>query len=226
MIGLLGLSSPAAANPTGGQVRHGQVNISPGVQTQIQQLTEQAIVDWHSFSIGANEAVRILQPSQLSVILNRVTGGDPSTILGQLEANGSVFLINPNGVLFGRDSVVNVGSLVVSTLNITDEDFLSGNYTFQQDANHELAAVVNQGKIKITDGGYAVLVGPSVINEGTIVARTGNIVLAAGETATLNLDGRDLIHFSLGGHVSDGTVLLAPGMMSEAIAQTLGVDQA
>ena len=222
----LALSATSLANPTGPTVRHGQVNISPGAQAQIQQLTDKAIIDWQSFSINANESVRFLQPGQLSVVLNRVTGGDVSRILGQLDANGQVFLINPNGILFGPNSVVNVGSLVASTLSLSDEDFLAGNYNFTQDMPRDLAAVVNQGKITVVDGGYAVLTGPSVINEGTIVARTGHVRLAAGEKATLNLDGRDLVHFSLDGQVTDGTVLLAPGMMSDVIAQTLGVDRA
>ncbi|MCA9777826.1 MAG: filamentous hemagglutinin N-terminal domain-containing protein, partial [Candidatus Eremiobacteraeota bacterium] len=146
--------------------------------------------------------------------------------LGQLSANGNVFLINPNGILFGPTATVNVGGLVASTLSITDQDFLSGNYNFFQEEGKELAAVVNQGQIHVTDAGYAVLVAPTVINEGTIVARAGNVVLASGEQATLDLDGRDLVHFALDGKVSDGIVLLAPGMMSETIAQTLGVDSA
>ena len=223
-IGLsVGLAGSAAANPSGHSVRHGEVNIAGGTHAVIQQLTDRAIVDWQSFSVGLGESVQFLQPSQLSVILNRVTGVDPSLIQGQLTANGNVFLINPNGILFGPTSVVNVGGLVASSLNITDQDFLAGNYNFFQDQNQALAAVVNQGQITITDAGYAVLVAPTVINEGTIVARTGNVVLASGEQATLNLDGRDLVHFSLSGEVSDGTVLLAPGMLSETIAQTLGV---
>ncbi|MCA9781456.1 MAG: filamentous hemagglutinin N-terminal domain-containing protein, partial [Candidatus Eremiobacteraeota bacterium] len=219
----LALASSATANPSGPTVRHGQVQITPGAQAQIQQLTDRAIVDWQSFSIGTGESVQFLQPGQLSVILNRVTGVDPSQILGSLSANGQVFLINPNGILFGPNSTVNVGGLVASTLNISNEDFLSGNYSFFTEEGQDLAAVVNQGTIRITDGGYAVLTGPSVINEGTIVARTGNVVLASGEQATLNLDGRDLVHFALVGKVSDGTVLLAPGVMSESLAQTFGI---
>ena len=170
----LALIGSASANPTGPTVRHGQVNITPGVQTQIQQLTEKAIIDWQSFSIGASETVQFLQPGQISVILNRVTGGDPSTILGQMRANGQVFLINPNGILFGPGSQVSVGSLVASTLNLSDEAFLAGNYNFHQDPNVDLAAIVNQGRIEVTDAGYAVLTGPAVVNEGTIVARAGH----------------------------------------------------
>ena len=223
LVAFLVLSLPAAANPSGPQVRHGNVHITPGTQTQIQQLTNKAIIDWKSFSIGSGEAVRFLQPSDLSVVLNRVTGGDASSILGQLEANGNVFLINPNGVLFGPGSVVNVGGLVVSTLNISNEDFLSGNYRFVQDPNSELAAIVNQGKIRITDAGYAVLTGPTVINEGSIIAKSGKITLASGEVSTLNLDGRDLVHFELGTQNQAGAVILPSGMLTEALNDVLGV---
>ena len=221
----LGLAGVALGNPSGATVRHGQVNISPGTHAQIQQLTDQAIVDWQSFSIGPSESVRILQPGALSVLLNRVTGVDPSTILGSLEANGNVWLINPNGILFGPGSTVNVGGLVASTLDISNQDFLSGNYNFRL-AGPELGAVVNQGRIRITDGGYAVLTGPSVLNEGTIVAKSGTVVLAAGEQATLNFDGRDLVSFAVGQSAGNGTVLLAPGMMSDTLAETFGVSTA
>ncbi len=217
------LFTSAAANPTGPTVSHGQVQISPGLQTQIQQLTDKAIVDWQSFSIGADESVRILQPSLQSVILNRVVGQDPSNILGTLEANGNVFLINPNGILFGPHSVVNVGGLVASTLGLSNEDFIAGNYRFNLEDASNLAPVINQGTIRISDAGYAVLTGPTVINEGVIVAKVGKVVLGAGERATLNLDGRDLIHFALADQVSEGITLLTPGSVSEALLDILGV---
>lgn len=217
------LFASATANPTGPTVSHGQVQITPGVQTQIQQLTDRAIIDWQSFSIGANESVRFLQPSIQAVVLNRVVGQDPSNILGALEANGNVFLINPNGILFGPNSVVNVGGLVASTLNLSNEDFLAGNYSFTLEEGSALASVINQGTIRISDAGYAVLTGPTVINEGLIVAKVGKVVLGAGERSTLNLDGRDLIHFALGDQVSEGVTLLAPGSVSDSLLDVLGV---
>ena len=220
---LLALHAPVAAEPSGPTIRAGQVNIAPGSHTQIQQLTDRAIIDWNSFSIGAGESVQFLQPGELSAILNRVTGQDPSVILGQMRANGSVFLINPNGILFGPNSVVNVGSLVASSLGLSDQDFLSGNYRFATANGETLGAVVNQGHISVTDAGFAVLTGPAVVNEGVIVAQGGKVALAAGERATLNLDGRDLVHFSLQNDIGNGTILLAPGMLSEALSSTLGV---
>ena len=121
-------SIPAQAAPTGGTVVTGTATIQQaGTTTTITQATNQAIINWNSFGIGANELVRFIQPGQLSVALNRVTGIDPSVILGSLQANGRVFLINPNGILFGQGSKVDVGSFVASTLDVQDGDFLSGN---------------------------------------------------------------------------------------------------
>ena len=123
-----GSALQAGANPTGPQTRFGVVEVSGGALTQVHQFSERAIVDWQSFSIGTGERVQFLQPGPLSVILNRVVGGDPSKILGSLQANGNVFLINPNGIIFGPGSSINVGSLVTSTQPLSDEDFLSGSY--------------------------------------------------------------------------------------------------
>ena len=220
---ILSLLSGADANPTGAEIRAGQAHIAPGVNTEIQQLTDKAIIDWQSFSIGNGESVRFFQPGTQSVILNRVVGADPSQILGTLTANGNVFLINTNGILFGPNSVVSVGGLVASSLNISDDDFLQGNYTFTLKEGLPLAAIINQGTIKVSDAGYAVLTGPTVINEGLIVARTGKIVLGATERTTLNLDGRDLVHYAIGSERNEGATLLSHGDVSQALLDTLGV---
>ncbi|HIB68570.1 MAG TPA: filamentous hemagglutinin N-terminal domain-containing protein, partial [Phycisphaerales bacterium] len=190
----------------------------------IEQLTNQAIVNWNSFSIGAQEAVRFLQPNQMAVILNRVTGGDPSQILGQLQANGNVFVVNPAGITVGAGARVDVGGLVLSTLGITDENFLSGNYTFEQDPNQALASIVNQGTIKISDGGYAILTAPLISNEGLIVANLGKVVLAGGEKTTLNFDGRNLINYELAGITGDaGTVVMPRESVSAVLTDMLGI---
>lgn len=217
--------SAALANPSGGSVQAGAANITnvaPGAM-QIEQLTQKAIIDWQKFGIGAGESVRFLQPSQMSVILNRVVGQDPSKILGQLSANGNVFLINPNGILFGPNSVVNVGGLVASTLQISNEDFLSGNYRFSQDASKALASVINQGKITITDGGYALLVAPMVSNEGVIVANLGSVSMLGTQRATLNFDGRNLISYDIGPVKAGdpGTVLLNRNDVSDLLRTAL-----
>src|SRR5262249_27112458 len=98
----------ALANPTGGQVVGGQATITNPSATGmvITQTSQSAIIDWQQFSIGANEYVQFVQPSSSSVVLNRVVGGSPSSIFGSLTANGQIFLINTNGVFFGKGASV------------------------------------------------------------------------------------------------------------------------
>src|SRR5215468_7702670 len=112
------------ANPQGGTVRAGSATVTstPG-RTEINQSSDRVIIDWQGFSIGANELTRFNQPSAGSAALNRVTSGDPSQILGQLQANGRVLLINPNGILFGAGAKVDVAGLVATTANIANDDF-------------------------------------------------------------------------------------------------------
>ncbi len=182
ILASVSLTSPALAAPEGGQVRSGSATING---TTIRQHTEKAIIDWLRFNVGAGERVRFLQPSRNAVALNRVVGGDPSLILGQLQANGQIFLVNPNGILFGPGSQVDVGGLVATTLSITDEDFLTGNYQFVQDPAFGLNSVINQGTI--ASDGTVVLTAPLVSNEGTIAA---NVVrLGAGSAMRVSFDG-------------------------------------
>ena len=117
----------------------------------ITQSSQKLAIDWQSFDIGNGNKVSVVQPGADSIALNRVIGTDGSKIMGQLNANGRVFLINPNGVLFGKGASVNVGGLVASTLNISNQDFANGNYAFKGDGSN--ASVINQGTITAADGG-------------------------------------------------------------------------
>jgi len=141
------------------------------------------ILNWQSFSIGAGNSVRFVQPSSASQVLNRVLGNDPSSILGSLSSNGRVWLLNPNGVLFGANARVDVASLVTSTLNVADSDWLAGRALFTSSGT--AASIDNQGQIRTALGGRVALVGGSVSNEGSIEADGGQIVLAAGQTVEL-----------------------------------------
>ena len=118
----------------------------------------------------------------------RVIGTSPSDIYGTLSANGRVFLINQNGILFAPGSQVNVGGLVASTLNITDAQFLNGQYDFLGASG--FGSVNNQGTININGpGGYAALLGSTVMNNaGFITATSGTVALASGNEITVNLD--------------------------------------
>lgn len=200
-IATIGLSTSVFALPTGEQVVSGNVHFAqPNSATLvIDQQTNQAIVNWQSFSIQQNELVQINQPNSNAVMLNRVVGNDPSNIYGQLKANGHVFLVNPNGILFAQNARVDVGSLVASTLAISDQNFLDRNYVFMSsattaDAN---ASVVNGGKITTVAGGYVALISGKVNNSGEITAQEGSIGMAAGSKVVLDFDKDGLINFKV-----------------------------
>lgn len=201
-----------SVSPTGGIVVAGNANIvQSGNSTIINQASSNAVINWQSFSIGTNQSVQFVQPGSSSVALNRVLGADPSVIQGSLSSNGTVFLLNPNGVLFGNGSSVSVGGLVASTMNISDADFMSGNYVFSGAGN---GAVVNRGNITAHDGGYVAFMGRTVNNEGVISARLGSVVLAGAQAVTLDVAGDGLLNVS----VSQGAVnaLVANGGLIRA----------
>ena len=186
----LALAYPAAlALPQGGQVVQGQVALSPGL---IQQGSDKAIVNWQSFSIAAGETLRVQQPGVNSVLLNRVVGGDPSLILGQLQANGRVFLVNPRGIVFGRGSQVDAGGLVASTLDLSDTDFTAGIYRFT--ASRDAGTLQADGRIS-APGGTVALVAPQLDVAGSIEAR--RVGLAAGSTVQVDVEGDGLVLFNL-----------------------------
>lgn len=192
--------------PTDPAVQAGTVQIhsGPGVMN-VHQGTDRAIVNWGSFNIGPGELVRFLQPGPGSAILNRVTGGDASQILGALSANGQVFLVNPNGILFGKTSTVNVGSLFATTLGLRDEDFLQGGrYPLFQVPGKDLAAVVNEGSIRVNEHGWVVLVAPTVKQEGLVM---GQVAVHEGTSATVSFDPEGLIQFEVP-QGTPGTVMM------------------
>jgi filamentous hemagglutinin family protein len=148
--------------------------------------------------------VNFKQPSSSAIALNRVIGNEKSVIDGALNANGKVFIINSNGVLFGKGASVNVGGLVASTLDIADEDFRNDKFSFKaQKAGGE---VVNMGNIKAAENGYVALMGEKVRNEGVIVAEKGTVSLNGAKKTTLNFNGDSLVNVSLDEGVLDALV--------------------
>ncbi|EBD6467500.1 filamentous hemagglutinin N-terminal domain-containing protein, partial [Salmonella enterica] len=201
IAGLLPAMALAADLPTGGQIVGGQGSISTsGNQMTIHQQTQNMATNWHSFDIGKNNTVQFVQPNSSSVALNRVTGASGSQIMGTLKANGQVFILNPNGVLFGKNARVDVGGLVASTKNISTTDFMKGQYTLSGSGNPG-AQVVNQGSLTTSKGGYIVLAGERVSNSGTVTTPSGKTILAAGKTVTLQLDNGGLTSVSVNGSV-------------------------
>ncbi|MGK5078395.1 YDG domain-containing protein [Janthinobacterium sp. HLX7-2] len=173
----------AQANPALPQVVNGQATFNQQGNIFSITNTPNTIINWQSFSIHAGEITRFIQENGNSAVLNRITGQDPSKILGALESNGKVFLINPNGIVFGQGARVDVNGLVASSLGISNEDFLAGKRQFT--AGSTAGAVSNAGAIRAGSGGQVLLIAPNVENTGIITAPNGEVILAAGRSVQL-----------------------------------------
>ena len=208
----LGLTQ-ASAGPEGASVVGGAATIQGqgGPAVIVNQSTSSAVINWNTFNIRANESVRFNQPSASSVALNRVTGGlGPSEIMGSLTANGRVFIINRDGILFGPGSVVNTAGFLATTNDIKNADFMAGRYNFNIPGRPD-ASIVNQGRITATSGGFAALVAPGVRNSGTITATLGTVALASGNSFTLDMYGDKLITLAVGDSIANKVIDVATG---------------
>jgi filamentous hemagglutinin family protein len=213
--------------PTGGQIVSGSGAISTqGAAMTVSQNTARMISNWSSFNIGANASVQFVQPSASAVALNRIQSQDPTQIMGRLTANGQVMLVNPAGVVFGRGSQVDVGSLVASSLAISDANFLNGNYRFAADGLTALGAVVNQGRITTANGGSVAFLAPVVKNEGQITTPKGSTLLGAAQDITVDFAGDGLIGYRVNAGAASALVentgtVMADGGMAVLSAQSV-----
>ena len=190
------------ANPIGENVIAGQAEVSHlDNQTSINQFSDRVIIDWQDFSNNQGEVIQFFQPSTTAAALNRVVTGAPSKIFGNIEANGQVFLINPNGILVGETGVINTQTFVGSTHDITNSSFL--NAADLQFMGDSIESVVNEGTIK-AEGGDIVLISTRTVNRGELIAADGTIYLAAGSEVFLKQFGDD--HFSVRYPNGDGSV--------------------
>lgn len=192
------------ASPSGGVVTAGSASIvQSGLVTNINQSTQKAAINWNNFSIANNEVVNFNQPNVSSITLNRVVGNEKSIIDGALNANGQVFILNSNGLLFSKNASINTAGLVATTMNLSDTDFMNGNYNFKGDSS---ASIINQGTITISDKGYVALFGKEVSNEGIIKATLGQVHLTGASELTLNLNGNSLVNLHVNKGVLDALV--------------------
>ena len=180
---LLLAAGSASALPTGSQIVSGSAGIVTNGSNMTVTNSANAIINWQAFSIANGETTRFIQPSAVSAVLNRVTGGDPSKILGTLQSNGKVLLINPSGIIFGVGSRVDVNGLIASSLDIANQDFLAGRMKFTAGAT--TGKIENQGTITTPSGGSVYLIAPDVQNSGVITAPNGDVLLAAGKEVLL-----------------------------------------
>ena len=181
-----------------------------GNTTTINQSTQNMAIDWQSYNVNANERVQYIQPNSSSISLNRILSQNGSTIAGRIDANGQVILVNPNGIFFTPTSIINVGGIIASGLDIQPNDFMNGNYIFDEVLGTD-GAVINRGMINASLGGNVALIGKQVKNDGLIIANLGTVNLAAGKQVVLTFD--------------DGG-LLGVRVSKEILQDELGVDPA
>jgi filamentous hemagglutinin family protein len=187
----------ATANPVGGEVAAGNATISQsGNTTTINQGSQQAILKWQSFNIKNNETTHFQQPAN-GVALNRINPQQgASQIYGALTATGKIILINSAGIHFGPTAMVNVGSIIASTADISNANFLKNKFIFDQ-PSPTAGSIINEGTINTADYGLVALLGTGVVNSGNITANMGSIVMGAGNKFTLDFNGDQLINFTV-----------------------------
>lgn len=202
----LALGGTGYAMPTGGQIQSGQGSIAQnGKNMTVTQNSGKMAVDWTQFNIARDEAVKFAQPGRDAVALNRITGGQKSVIDGALSADGNLFLVNPNGVVFGKTSTVDVGSLVASTAQLNDsfmKNFASSTANLNLtigDGNS--SAILNEGTIT-AQGGLVALHAAQVENTGTISNAGGQVALAAAKQLTLSPDSDGKLNYAVDGELA------------------------
>lgn len=233
LILLAPLAGQAASLPQGGTISMGQGALLSNAPNEmvIKQTTDKLSINWQSFNVSADSHVIFDQPGSHAIALNRVIGSYGSAILGKIHANGQVFLINPNGVMFGQDAQVNVGGLVASALNLSDADFAAGRYTFK--ANGSSGTVINLGALQASEGGYVAVLGQRVENQGVIKAKLGTVAMAGGDSVALDFTGDGLINLQVARSAvdvlvsnhgllqSDGGTVLMTARSSNQLTQTV-----
>ncbi len=232
VLGTLLLSPSVWAAPQGGQVTAGSGQISQaGATTTIQQNSQNLSLTWKSFNTDRGNTVNFVQPNATAVAVNRILDTNGTLFLGTLNANGVVYVINPNGVVFGQGAQVNVGGLVASTLDVSDKQIGSNRQTF---SGNSTASVSNAGTITASNGGSVVLLGNQVSNTGSIVAASGTVALGGGNTVSLTLDGNRLAKLQIDKNLYDtlvsnggliqangGQVLLTAGAANSVVASVV-----
>ena len=182
---------PVLDNVTSGDVALSQQSLQ---KLEVTQKSQKAILNWESFNIHEHESVHFKQPEN-GITLNRINPRQGvSEIFGKLSSTGRIILINPAGIYFGPTSRVDVGSLIASTANITDKNFLNGKYHFAQEKKFH-GDIINKGTLIAKNHGLIALAADSVRNDGLIEANLGEIVLASGKKFTINFAENDLVSF-------------------------------
>jgi len=193
-----------------------------GRTTTFTQSVDKVFNRVENYNIKAGDAHTYIQPSSSAIFVQRVMGKNPSSILGSLNANGRVWIMNSGGVMIGRAARINTAGFMAASLVMGEDDFFAGRYNLNEEGFG--APVVNNGEITVTSNGCAILAGKSVVNNGRINAPDPRGILAQGSRISFDMDGDGLIRFNVdekdvsgivGGFISVSDSK-GPGMTAEA----------
>jgi len=217
------------------QVTAGLAKIEqPDVKTQHIHAADKTAINCKKFNVGKDETVHFIQPGPKAKVLCRVTGKEASITEGNLKADGRRFIVNPSSIYFRETAKIDVHSLVASTLNISDEDFVKGNHRFFLEEGAKDSVIVNQGQIAAAQD--VVFMAPQILNRTVIKAALGRVEFLGGELITLNFEGDNLISFAIdeplkkgfieqAGKIESGVeVMLRLRVADEMIRQVVNVD--
>lgn len=185
LAALLMLASARAAGPENPVVTHGSATFQKVGNNWVITTSNRAIIQYSSFDIAMGQWVRFVQAGGDARVLNRINSSMPTRIDGTIMANGSVYFVNPAGVIFGQNAVINCGSFAAIGGQLSDQDFLNKRDNF----TNLTGAVVNHGQISAQQGGVVTLVGQHVANYGKIVAPQGTVIMAAGKDVMIGEAG-------------------------------------
>ncbi|MDI9409437.1 MAG: filamentous hemagglutinin N-terminal domain-containing protein [Candidatus Pacebacteria bacterium] len=210
MVSLIALATmvvtapKARALPTGGQVVAGAGSATittRGAVTEINQTSNRAVIEWQSFNVASNESVNFKLPNASGATLNRIRGAGVSTISGTVTSNGSLFFVNPNGMIFDVGSKVSVNSFVATTVDLTNSNFMAGQAAgnsaaldFNKASSVATAVIKLQGTITAASMGQVAVFGPQLVvaSTSTINASRGAVFLGNYQTAKLSWQSRSI----------------------------------
>lgn len=226
LAALLMLASARAAGPENPVVTHGSATFQKVGNNWVITTSNRAIIQYSSFDIAMGQWVRFVQAGGDARVLNRINSSMPTRIDGTIMANGHVYFVNPAGVIFGQNAVINCGSFAAVGGQLSDQDFLNKRDNF----TNLTGAVVNHGQISAQQGGVVTLVGQHVANYGKIVAPQGTVIMAAGKDVMIGESGGRIFARIEGdglarpeGVRNDGTIDVARGRTLMAAGDIYGM---
>jgi filamentous hemagglutinin family protein len=214
------------ALPSGENVESGLASFErPDASTLNITASNGTIINFHDFNIASNEIVNFNAFDQAlassTFVLSRVSGVGPSELFGTLNANLNLFLVNTNGIHFASSSQVNASNFVASTLDISSNNFINGNYVLQHKTDGMFAQILNEGRM---NGGNIALVASAVENTGLIIARAGTAHLSSGDKVTVSFDTRGLIQVEIDEETSGKVVDLKGNTVKDAVANSGSIE--